>query len=115
VIFTGVGIGMLIYIQVSVDVEFNPATTAVSILYTIGNGVLLIPALIIMGNLSEKDVFLLHRLLLSTFIIINMSGDIGFAYHEALTEEEVFSARMDLAYGIFCFLHCVYSWSNLVQ
>jgi hypothetical protein len=104
VIFTGVGIGMLIYIQVSVDVEFNPATTAVSILYTIGNGVLLIPALIIMGNLSEKDVFLLHRLLLSTFIIINMSGDIGFAYHEALTEEEVFFSKNGFGLWYILFL-----------
>ena len=65
-------------------------TTIVSNLYLIGNGVLLVPAIVIIWSLRRRDVLLLHRILLSLFVIINMLGDVGFVYHEILVEETVF-------------------------
>ena len=70
--------------------EFDLATTIVSNLYLVGNGVLLVPAIVIMWSLTRNDIFLLHRILLSLFIIINMLGDVGWVYHQALVPEDEF-------------------------
>ena len=92
VFFTSVLIGYLISIslQSSNDEEFDLGTTIVSNLYLLGNGVLLVPAIVIIWSLTKTDIFLLHRILLSLFIIINMLGDVGFVYHEVLVQEEEF-------------------------
>ncbi len=89
---TSVLIGILIYLSIQNGGEerFDITTTIVSNLYLIGNGVLLVPAIVIIWSLRRKDVLLLHRILLSLFVIINMLGDVGFVYHEILVEETVF-------------------------
>ena len=89
---TSVLIGILIYLSIQNGGEerFDITTTIVSNLYLIGNGVLLVPAIVIIWSLRRRDVLLLHRILLSLFVIINMLGDVGFVYHEILVEETVF-------------------------
>ena len=89
---TSVLIGILVYLSIQNGGEerFDITTTIVSNLYLIGNGVLLVPAIVIIWSLRRKDVLLLHRILLSLFVIINMLGDVGFVYHEILVEETVF-------------------------
>ena len=85
-------IGFLMYLsfQNIADEEFDLGMTAVDILYLVGNGILLVPAIVIMWSLSRKDILLLHRILLSLFIIINMLGDIGYAYHIILVDDDTF-------------------------
>jgi hypothetical protein len=89
---TSVLIGILVYLSIQDGGEegFDITTTIVSNLYLIGNGVLLVPAIVIIWSLRRRDVLLLHRILLSLFVIINMLGDVGFVYHEILVEETVF-------------------------
>ena len=118
VLFTSLLIGYLIWVSLqSTNVEeFDLATTIVSNLYLVGNGVLLVPAIVIMWSLTRNDIFLLHRILLSLFIIINMLGDVGWVYHQALVPEDEFvSTRMDLEFGIYNFLSRANSRSYLVQ
>ena len=95
VIVSTILIGSLIYLslQTSADEEFDIVTTIVSVLYLVGNGVPLVPAIVIMWSLRRKDFLLLHRILLSSFIIINMLGDVGFAYHEILVDEDAFAQQ----------------------
>lgn len=95
VIIAGILIGSLIYLslQSSAEGQFDLVTIIVSVLYLVGNGVLLVPAIVIMWSLRKKDILLLHRVLLSVFVIINMLGDIGFTYHEILVEEDIFAQQ----------------------
>jgi hypothetical protein len=95
IIFTSILVGNLIYLslQSSANEEFDIVTTIVSNLYIVSNGILLVPAIVIMWSLSGRDILLLHRVLLCYFIIINMLGDIGFAYNEILVEEDVFAQQ----------------------
>jgi hypothetical protein len=95
IIISGILIGNLIYLslQSSADEEFDIVTTIVSNLYVLGNGILLAPAIVILWSLSGRDILLLHRVLLCYFIILNMLGDIGFAYNETLVEEDAFAQQ----------------------
>lgn len=95
IIITSILIGNLIYLslQSSADEEFNMVTTFVSNLYVVGEGVLLVPAIVILWSLSGRDIFLLHRVLLSLFIILNMLGDVGFVYNELLVDEDAFAQQ----------------------
>jgi hypothetical protein len=118
VIIAGILIGSLIYLslQSSAEGQFDLVTTIVSVLYLVGNGVLLVPAIVIMWNLRKKDILLLHRVLLSVFVIINMLGDIGFTYHGILVEEDIFAQQewiWPLIYTIF--LSSVNNRTYLVQ
>ena len=109
IIFTSILIGNLIYLslQSSADGEFDIVTTIVSNLYVVGNGILLVPAIVIMWSLSGRDILLLHRVLVSLFIIISMLGDVGFVTHEMLVEEAAF-VQQEWVYWM------VYTISNLV-
>ena len=92
VISTSILIGFLLYFSLQSGDEggFDLTTTIVGNLYLVGNGVLLVPAIVIMWSLSRRDILLLHRILLSLFIVVNMVGDIGFVYHEMLVDEATF-------------------------
>ena len=68
-------------------------TTFVSNLYVVGEGILLVPAIVILWSLSGRDIFLLHRVLLSLFIILNKLGDVGFVYNELLVDEDAFAQQ----------------------
>ena len=95
VISTSVLIGLLIYISLQGSDEggFNLTTIIVSNLYVVGDGVLLVPAIVIIWSLSRGDILLLHRILVSLFIIIAMLGDVGFVYHEMLVDETTFAQQ----------------------
>jgi sugar-specific transcriptional regulator TrmB len=88
-------IGYLIWISLqSINgEEFDLGTTIVSNLYLVGNDVLLVPAIVIMWSLTRTDIFLLHRILLCLFIIINMLGDVGWVYHQVLVPEDEFAQQ----------------------
>jgi hypothetical protein len=52
------------------------------VLYYLGNGAILIPALVTVSNIRVKDPFFLHRILISTGVIISfLFGDILFIYY----------------------------------
>jgi hypothetical protein len=69
IIITSILIGTLIYLslQSSAGEEFDILNTIVSNLYVVANGVLLVPAIVIMWSLTGRDVLLLHRVLLCYF------------------------------------------------
>jgi hypothetical protein len=54
-------------------------------------------------------MFLLHRILLSAFIIVNMLGEIGNAHHEALVLEDKFTQEW-----IWTMIYTIYTISFLV-
>jgi hypothetical protein len=93
VISTSVLVGLLIYISLQGSDEggFDLTTIIVGNLYLVGDGVSLVPAIVIMWSLSGRDVLLLHRVLLSLFIILNLYGDVGYVYHEMLVDKTTFA------------------------
>ena len=54
---------------------------------------LLVTAIVIIWSLSRGDILLLHRILVSLFIIIDMLGDVRFVYHEMLVDETTFAKQ----------------------
>ena len=95
VISTSVLIGLLIYIslQGSDEGRFDLTTIIVSNLYVVGDGALLVPAIVIIWSLRRGDILLLHRILISLFIVINTLGDVGYVYHEILVDETTFAQQ----------------------
>ncbi|MDQ5869472.1 MAG: hypothetical protein M3530_07065, partial [Thermoproteota archaeon] len=55
-------------------------TPLVSILYPIFDGILLVPAIVILWSLRKGDPSLTHWVLIAVFIILNTIADIGFNY-----------------------------------
>ena len=121
VISTSILIGLLIYFSLQNGNEegFDLTTTIVSNLYLVGNGILLVPATVILWSLSRRDILLLHRILLSLFVIINMLGDIGFVYHEMLVDKTTFVKQewiWPLVYTIsYLVLIAGLSWYNRIS
>lgn len=95
VISTSVLIGLLIYfsLQANNGERFDLTTVIVSNLYLVGDGVLLVPANVIIWNLRRGDILLLHRILISLFIVIAMLGDAGYVFHEILVDETTFAQQ----------------------
>ena len=95
VISTSVLIGLLIYfsLQGSGEEGFDLTTIIVSNLYLVGDGALLVPAIVIIWSLRRGDILLLHRILISLFIVIAMLGDVGFVVHEMLVDEATFAQQ----------------------
>ena len=95
VISTSVPIGLLIYLSLQGSDEggFDLTTIIVSNLYVVGDGVLLVPAIVIIWSLRRGDILLLHRILISLFIVIAMLGDVGFVVHEMLVDETTFAQQ----------------------
>jgi hypothetical protein len=59
--------------------QFPPSNIIFDISYYLGNGAILIPALVTLSNLRVKDPFFLHRILISVGVIISfLFGDILF-------------------------------------
>jgi hypothetical protein len=59
--------------------QFPLATTFFDLSYYFGDGIILIPALVILLTLRIKDLFFLLRILISLGVIITFLGDILFA------------------------------------
>ena len=72
------GIGLLL-----VDDE-NTLGTALSIAYPILDGILFVPAILVLWSLRRGDLAYTHWILMSLFIIFNGIGDIGFGYGAVL-------------------------------
>ena len=91
-IISAVQVGALIYLSFPTDSEedFDLPSTIVSLSFFIGNGALLFVAIVILLSLGRKSLFLLHRILLSSFLIILIAGDTGYIFHLYLVEEEEF-------------------------
>ena len=72
------GIGLLL-----VDEE-NTLGTALSIAYPILDGILFLPAILVLWSTRKGDLAYTHWILISLFIIFNGIGDIGFGYGAVL-------------------------------
>lgn len=94
VIISAVQVGALIYLSFfpanPEEEPFDLPSTIVSLSYFIGNGALLFPAIVIVLSLTRKSVFLIHRILLSSFLIIALAGDTVFIFQLYLVGEEEF-------------------------
>ena len=121
VISTSVLIGLLIYISLQGSDEggFDLTTVIVSNLYLVCDGVSLVPAIVIMWSLSGRDILLLHRVLVSLFIIINTYGDVGFVYHEMLVDETTFVQQQGIWWLVYTISYLVLTagliWYNRIS
>jgi hypothetical protein len=64
--------------------------------YVVGDGVLLVPAIVIIWSLSQGDILLLHRILVSLFIVIGEYYD----YYGRLTEDQIWALRTSNSWQI---------------
>lgn len=70
-----------------------PASSIIfDLLYYLGNGAILIPALVTVSNIRVKDPFFLHRILISIGVIVSfLFGDILFIYYgDSIWYDDVF-------------------------
>jgi hypothetical protein len=58
--------------------------TGLSITYPILDGILFVPAILVLWSLRKGDLVYTHWILISLFIILNGIGDIGFGYGSVL-------------------------------
>ena len=61
-----------------VNYSNNVSATLVDIVYHISDGIILIPALVILWNLRYKKIFYIHRSLISLSIILNIFANVGY-------------------------------------
>jgi hypothetical protein len=122
VISTSILIGLLIYFsfQGSDDEgRFDLTTIIVSNLYVVGDGVLLVPAIVIIWSLRREDILLLHRILISLFIVINTLGDVGYVYHEILVDKTTFAQQEWIWWLVYPIAHLVLItgllWYNIIS
>jgi hypothetical protein len=52
----------------------------VAILYHIADGIILIPALVLLWNLHHQKFLYLHRILISLFVILSTFADVGYIF-----------------------------------
>ena len=52
----------------------------VDILYHIADGIILIPALVLLWNLRHKKILYIHRALISIFVILNTFANVGYIF-----------------------------------
>lgn len=52
----------------------------VAILYHIADGIILIPALVLLWNLRHKKILYLHKALISLFVILNIFANVGYIF-----------------------------------
>ncbi|MGZ5491365.1 MAG: hypothetical protein ACXWE6_11560 [Nitrososphaeraceae archaeon] len=70
---------ILFLVQSSVITYSNDIySILVAILYHISDGIILIPALVILWNLRYKKIFYIHRSLISLSIILNIFANVGY-------------------------------------
>lgn len=84
IVFTG---------QNPLDVLNSNAFTsfAISVVYPLLDGVLLVPTVVILIGLRRTDPVFVHWSLICAFIIISIIGDIGFAYSEVILNTTQFT------------------------
>jgi hypothetical protein len=63
-----------------ISVEQEILAMAVSLSYPILDGLLLVPAIVLLWSIRKGDVSQTHWVMISTFIVLNAVGDIGFGY-----------------------------------
>ena len=114
-IISAVQVGTLIYLSFPTDSEedFDLVSTIVSLSYFIGNGALLFPTIVIVWSLSRKSLFLFHRILLSSFLIIAIAGDTGYIFNLYLVGEEEF-VKSEWSWQIFYAISFVVLVAGLV-
>jgi hypothetical protein len=122
VLSTSALIGFLIYFSFQDSDEgggFDLTTIIVSNLYLVGDGVLLVPAIVILWSLRRVDIFLLHRILISLFIVINALGDVGYVYHEILVDETTFAQQEWIWWLVYPIAYIVFTtgllWYNRIS
>ena len=72
---------ILFLIQSSVITYSNDIySILVAILYHISDGIILIPALILLWNLRYKRFLFIHKALISLFVIMNIFADVGYIF-----------------------------------
>jgi hypothetical protein len=76
-IFSALLIHFLVQTSI-VNYSNNIAATLVDIVYHISDGILLIPALVILWNLRYKKIFYIHRSLISLSIILSIFANVGY-------------------------------------
>lgn len=76
-IFSALLIHFLVQTSI-VNYSNNIAATLVDIVYHISDGILLIPALVILWNLRHKKIFYIHRSLISLSIILSIFANVGY-------------------------------------
>ena len=98
--------------------------TTLSITYFVLDGILFIPAILVLWTVRKGDLAHTHWILISLFIILNAIGDIGFGYSAVLGtvgEEEwiwdiFFNAGyLALACALFWQSRYFYSSSTIIQ
>lgn len=86
ILITSIIIGTLLYFSFKSGADTDLVPTIVSNLYVSANGILLTAAIVILWNLKGRDIFLLHRILICGFLVINMLGDVSYTF-EVLVED----------------------------
>ena len=76
-IFSALLIHFLVQTSI-VNYSNNTFATLVDIVYHISDGIILIPALVILWNLRHKKNFYIHRNLISLSIILNIFANVGY-------------------------------------
>ena len=76
-IFSALLIHFLVQTSI-VNYSNNVSATLVDIGYHISDGIILIPALVILWNLRYKKIFYIHRSLISLSIILDIFANVGF-------------------------------------
>jgi hypothetical protein len=103
--------------------EEDALGTVLSITYPILDGILFVPAILVLWSLRKGDLAYTHWILISLFIILNGIGDIGFGYGSVLGtvgEEEwiwdifFYAGYLTLASALFWQSRYLYSSSIIV-
>jgi len=109
------GIGLLL------AAEQDMLGTTLSITYPILDSTLLVPAILILWSIRKGDLAYTHWILISSFIILNGIGDVGFGYGADLgiiaTEEwiwDIFFAAGYLTLAAALFWQSKYLYPSIV-
>jgi len=100
-IFSALLIHFLVQTSI-VNYSNNISATLVDIVYHISDGILLIPALVLLWNLRHKNIFYIHRSLISLSIILSIFANVGYF--------STFNAGIDIFLGhawIWNMLYCL--------
>lgn len=80
-------------------IDYLPLSTITSLLYPILDGILLVPAILIIKVIPKSDPLFMHWMFMSIFIIFWIPADIGFGYSYSISEE--MAAEYEWIWDIF--------------
>ena len=104
--------------------EENTLGTALSIAYPILDGILFVPAILVLWSTRKGDLAYTHWILISLFIIFNSIGDIGFGYdavlgiviaQEWLWDLFFYAGYLTLAAALFWQIRYLYYSYNIIR